>query len=122
VHRRAADLGGAAGAPRGLRCSLSRDHGLVLNGWATSARPVALGICPYFWPHVLGNDDARQHRCFSLEIAIEEREVEHVKVRSGAHVRSKELVITSAVHESGVREVIGLDRGRPFERERNERR
>jgi putative transposase len=33
------------------------------------------------------------------------------KVRDGAHVRSKALVIAYAVHESGRREVIGLDVG-----------
>ena len=38
-------------------------------------------------------------------------DAKHVKVRSGAHVRSKALVIAYAVHESGVREVIGLDIG-----------
>src|SRR5947209_1175131 len=38
-------------------------------------------------------------------------DAKHVKVRSGAHVRSKALVIAYAVHESGVREVIGLDLG-----------
>jgi len=34
-----------------------------------------------------------------------------VKVRDGGHVRSKALVIAYAVHESGRREVIGLDLG-----------
>jgi transposase-like protein len=38
-------------------------------------------------------------------------DAKHVKVRSGGHVRSKALVIAYAVHESGVREVIGLDIG-----------
>jgi len=38
-------------------------------------------------------------------------DAKHVKVRAGAHVRSKALVIAYAVHESGVREVIGLDLG-----------
>jgi putative transposase len=38
-------------------------------------------------------------------------DAKHVKVRSGGHVRSKALVIAYAVHESGVREVIGLDLG-----------
>jgi putative transposase len=38
-------------------------------------------------------------------------DAKHVKVRSGAHVRSKALVIAYGVHESGVREVIGLDLG-----------
>ena len=38
-------------------------------------------------------------------------DAKHVKVRSGPHVRSKALVIAYAVHESGVREVIGLDLG-----------
>jgi transposase-like protein len=38
-------------------------------------------------------------------------DAKHVKVRSGAHVRSKALVIAYAVHESGIREVIGLDLG-----------
>jgi putative transposase len=38
-------------------------------------------------------------------------DAKHVKVRSGGHVRSKALVIAYAVHESGVREVIGLDVG-----------
>ena len=36
-------------------------------------------------------------------------DAKHVKVRSGPHVRSKALVIAYAVHESGVREVIGLE-------------
>jgi len=38
-------------------------------------------------------------------------DAKHVKVRSGGHVRSKALVIAYAVHESGRREVIGLDLG-----------
>src|SRR5207248_7572182 len=38
-------------------------------------------------------------------------DAKHVKVRSGPHVRSKALVIAYAVHESGVGEGIGLDRG-----------
>jgi transposase-like protein len=38
-------------------------------------------------------------------------DAKHVKVRSGAHVCSKALVIAYAVHESGIREVIGLDIG-----------
>lgn len=38
-------------------------------------------------------------------------DAKHVKVRSGGHVRSKALVIAYGVHESGVREVIGLDIG-----------
>jgi transposase-like protein len=38
-------------------------------------------------------------------------DAKHVKVRSGGHVRSKALVIAYGVHESGVREVIGLDVG-----------
>ena len=38
-------------------------------------------------------------------------DAKHVKVRSGGHVRSKALVIAYAVHECGVREVIGLDVG-----------
>jgi transposase-like protein len=38
-------------------------------------------------------------------------DAKHLKVRSGSHVRSKALVIAYAVHESGVREVIGLDLG-----------
>jgi putative transposase len=38
-------------------------------------------------------------------------DAKHVKVRSGAHVRSKALVIAYAVHETGIREVIGLDLG-----------
>jgi len=38
-------------------------------------------------------------------------DAKHVKVRSGAHVRSKALVIAYGVHESGIREVIGLDLG-----------
>jgi putative transposase len=38
-------------------------------------------------------------------------DAKHVKVRSGGHVRSKALVIAYAVHESGVREVLGLDIG-----------
>jgi putative transposase len=38
-------------------------------------------------------------------------DAKHVKVRSGGHVRSKALVIAYGVHESGIREVIGLDLG-----------
>jgi transposase-like protein len=38
-------------------------------------------------------------------------DAKRVKVRSGGHVRSKALVIAYAVHETGVREVIGLDIG-----------
>jgi transposase-like protein len=38
-------------------------------------------------------------------------DAKRVKVRSQGHVRSKALVIAYAVHESGVREVIGLDLG-----------
>jgi putative transposase len=38
-------------------------------------------------------------------------DAKHLKVRSGGHVRSKALVIAYAVHDSGVREVIGLDLG-----------
>ncbi len=38
-------------------------------------------------------------------------DAKHLKVRSGAHVRSKALVIAYAVHDSGIREVIGLDLG-----------
>ena len=38
-------------------------------------------------------------------------DAKYVKVRSGGHVRSKALVIAYAVHESGRREVIGLDLG-----------
>src|SRR3989442_12674173 len=38
-------------------------------------------------------------------------DAKHVKVRDQGHVRSKALVIAYAVHESGVREVIGLDLG-----------
>jgi len=38
-------------------------------------------------------------------------DAKHLKVRAGGHVRSKALVIAYAVHESGIREVIGLDLG-----------
>lgn len=38
-------------------------------------------------------------------------DAKHVKVRCGGHVRSKALVIAYAVHETGIREVIGLDIG-----------
>lgn len=38
-------------------------------------------------------------------------DAKHVKVRCGGHVRSKALVIAYGVHESGIREVIGLDLG-----------
>lgn len=38
-------------------------------------------------------------------------DAKHLKVRSGGHVRSKALVVAYAVHESGQREVIGLDLG-----------
>jgi putative transposase len=38
-------------------------------------------------------------------------DAKHLKVRSAGHVRSKALVVAYAVHESGVREVIGLDIG-----------
>jgi putative transposase len=38
-------------------------------------------------------------------------DAKHLKVRSAGHVRSKALVIAYAVHDSGVRDVIGLDLG-----------
>src|SRR6266699_4522317 len=38
-------------------------------------------------------------------------DAKHLKVRAGGHVRSKALVIAYAVHESGIRAVIGLDLG-----------
>jgi transposase-like protein len=38
-------------------------------------------------------------------------DAKQLKVRSGAHVRSKALVVAYAVHESGRREVIGIDLG-----------
>ena len=38
-------------------------------------------------------------------------DAKHLKVRSGGHVRSKALVVAYAVHESGRREVIGIDIG-----------
>jgi len=38
-------------------------------------------------------------------------DAKHVKVRSGGHVRSKAVVIAYGVHDSGRREVIGLDLG-----------
>ena len=38
-------------------------------------------------------------------------DAKHVKVRSGGHVRSKAVVIAYGVHESGRREVIGIDLG-----------
>jgi len=38
-------------------------------------------------------------------------DAKQLKVRSGGHVRSKALVVAYAVHESGVREIIGLDIG-----------
>src|SRR5918994_1890061 len=38
-------------------------------------------------------------------------DAKHEKVRDGAHVRSKALVIAYGVHETGRREVIGLDVG-----------
>src|SRR5947209_7950575 len=38
-------------------------------------------------------------------------DAKHVKVRSSGHVRSKALVIAYAVHETGVREVLGIDIG-----------
>jgi putative transposase len=38
-------------------------------------------------------------------------DAKHVKVRSAGHVRSKALVIAYGVHETGIREVIGLDLG-----------
>ena len=38
-------------------------------------------------------------------------DAKQVKVRDGGHVRSKALVIAYAVHETGRREVIGLDLG-----------
>ncbi len=38
-------------------------------------------------------------------------DAKQVKVRDGGHVRSKALVIASAVHETGRRELIGLDLG-----------
>ena len=38
-------------------------------------------------------------------------DAKHLKVRSGGHVRSKALVVAYGVHESGRREVIGIDIG-----------
>jgi putative transposase len=38
-------------------------------------------------------------------------DAKHLKVRAGGHVRSKALVVAYAVHESGRREVIGIDLG-----------
>ena len=38
-------------------------------------------------------------------------DAKHLKVRDRGHVRSKALVVAYAVHESGVREVIGIDIG-----------
>ena len=38
-------------------------------------------------------------------------DAKHLKVRSGGHVRSKALVVAYAVHETGSREVIGIDLG-----------
>jgi putative transposase len=38
-------------------------------------------------------------------------DAKHIKVRSGGHVRSKAVVIAYGVHDSGRREVIGLDLG-----------
>jgi putative transposase len=38
-------------------------------------------------------------------------DAKHLKVRSAGHVRSKALVVAYAVHESGRREVIGIDLG-----------
>ncbi len=38
-------------------------------------------------------------------------DAKQVKVRDGGHVRSKALVLAYAVHETGRREVIGLDLG-----------
>jgi len=38
-------------------------------------------------------------------------DAKHLKVRSGVHVRSKALVVAYAVHETGRREVIGIDLG-----------
>ena len=38
-------------------------------------------------------------------------DAKQLKVRSGGHVRSKALVVAYAVHESGRREVIGIDLG-----------
>jgi len=38
-------------------------------------------------------------------------DAKHLKVRSGAHVRSKALVVAYAVHDTGRREVIGIDLG-----------
>ena len=38
-------------------------------------------------------------------------DAKHLKVRAGAHVRSKAMVVAYAVHESGRREVIGIDLG-----------
>jgi transposase-like protein len=38
-------------------------------------------------------------------------DAKQIKVRAGGHVRSKALVIAYAVHESGTREVLGLDLG-----------
>jgi len=38
-------------------------------------------------------------------------DAKHLKVRSGGHVRSKALVVAYAVHDTGRREVIGIDIG-----------
>ncbi len=38
-------------------------------------------------------------------------DAKHLKVRCGGHVRSKALVVAYAVHDSGRREVIGIDLG-----------
>lgn len=38
-------------------------------------------------------------------------DAKHLKVRSGGHVRSKALIVAYAVHETGRREVIGIDLG-----------
>jgi len=38
-------------------------------------------------------------------------DAKHLKVRDGGHVRSKALVVAYAVHETGRREVIGIDIG-----------
>jgi transposase-like protein len=38
-------------------------------------------------------------------------DAKHLKVRSGGHVRSKALVVAYAVHDTGRREVIGIDLG-----------
>ena len=55
--------------------------------------------------------DAFRNRPLEGEFPYLWLDAKHLKVRSAGHVRSKALVVAYAVHESGHREVIGIDIG-----------